>query len=63
MIEVKKYRVGACESCKKPAEFSVRGNPDEWGAPNRLCQGCMLALVRDHEIIRGVLLLQGGVNE
>jgi hypothetical protein len=64
VIEIRKYRAGTCDSCKeRPAEYSIRGNADEWEAPNRLCQACMLGLVQNNEVIRGVLLLQGGANE
>ena len=63
MIEITKYRGGMCNSCQqKQAEYSIRGGPDEWTAPTRQCQPCMLALIRDNEVIRSVLILQGGAH-
>jgi hypothetical protein len=63
MIEISKYRGGTCDVCKgKTAEYSIRGGPDEWTTASRPCQPCMLALVRDNEIIRSVLILQGGAS-
>jgi hypothetical protein len=64
MIVIKKHPAGTCDSCKeKQADYFIHGNSDEWATPERLCQACMLGTVRDNEVIRGVLLLQGGANE
>ena len=62
MIEITKYHVGKCESCKeRTADYSIKG--DGWSGPNRVCQGCMLGIVRDSDVIRNVLLLQSGTRE
>ncbi len=64
MIEIIRHRLGTCDSCKKKtADYSISGGPEEWQAPNRLCQECMLSFVRTNEVIRNVLLLQSGTNE
>lgn len=64
MVEIMRHRVGTCDSCnQKTAEYSIRGGPGEWEGLNKLCQLCMLNLLRANELIRNVLLLQGGTND
>jgi len=64
MIEIVRHRLGTCDSCKqKTGDYTILGGPDEWQAPNKLCQKCMLSLVCSNEVIRNVLLLQSGTNE
>ncbi len=62
MIEIKKHNAGTlCSSCKmRPAQYSIRG---EWDGPSRPCQGSMLKLILDNEVIRLVLALQSATRE
>jgi hypothetical protein len=63
MIEITKYRAGTCDSCnERPAEYSIHGGREEWDAPVRPCQTCMIGLVRDNETIRAVLFLQSATR-
>lgn len=64
MTVILKRRAGHCESCKeKPAEYEISANKEEWSGPFRLCQRCMLSIVRNNEYIRSVVMLQGGAQE
>jgi len=62
MIEIKKHNAGTfCTACKmRPAQYSIRG---EWDGPTRPCQGCMLKLILDNEVLRLVLALQSATRE
>ena len=63
MIEITVLRAGTCDSCKqRPSEYLIQGEKDEWTVPNRVCQPCMLGMVRNSEYVRSVLILQGGVK-
>lgn len=63
MIEITRYDAGICDNCnEKPAEYSIRGGREEWDAPVRPCQACMIGLIRDNEVIRAVLFLQSATR-
>jgi len=76
MVEIKKRMAGNC-SCGNVAEyhigsglrrpllrgsFSTAVDRQEWSGPTALCQACILALIRDDEKLRSILLLQGGAR-
>jgi len=62
MIEIKKVRAGICDGCKKPADYVINADADEWGGAKRMCQVCMLGYAKNNELIRAVLLLQSGTE-
>jgi hypothetical protein len=61
MMEIREYRAAKCVSCnEKAAAYAINGAPE---FPERVCHDCMLGLLRAHEKVRNVLLLQGATRE
>ena len=55
--------LGKWAACgKNPAGYSIMGGKEEWSAPVRPCQPCMIGIVRHNEVIRAVLMLQSATR-